>query len=130
MSDRLGFVIALYAVFLAGLAAWTGIRGREFSPALIVGLGFLELMLVLQALLDVVRIATVRGPDEAATHIGYLLTSVLILPFAVGPTVRRAALAPDGTVTQARSDAALTTFGCVVVIIVVVRMFATGSAGA
>jgi hypothetical protein len=135
MSDRLGFVIALYAVFLAGLAGWTGIRGREFSPVLIVGLGFLELMLLVQALVEVVGMARGRVPDEAATHIGYLITSIAILPFSVGPTLRRAVQSPDdpgmdGMLTQARSDAALTAFGCVVVVIVVVRMFATGSGSA
>jgi len=71
-------LVAGTALALA-VAGTTGhYRRSSFSPALAV----LQLGLVVQAVLDVIGLARGHHPGEPATHIAYLVASLLVLPLA------------------------------------------------
>ncbi|SDI87619.1 hypothetical protein SAMN05444157_0589 [Frankineae bacterium MT45] len=80
MSASLNLATILYAL---GLALWclgSAVRDRPRSPAFVAALIVLEIGLLLQAVLDVVALLRGQHGDEAATNVGYLVTSLLILP--------------------------------------------------
>ena len=67
--------------------------GVRCGPAVRTGVVVAEVLLIVQAALDVVGIARGHRPPEPATHLGYLAVSVLLLPLLVGrpgrPRARR-----------------------------------------
>jgi len=69
-----------------GVAAWcfgAAARDRWIGVTHLAGLVLLEVALLAQAVAAVVRIAGGERPEEFATFIGYLATSVLVVPLAV-----------------------------------------------
>jgi hypothetical protein len=68
------------ALLLALVAVVTAVRDRPMGVVLLVGLGLLELALLVQAGLAVARLDEV---GERATFVGYLLGTVVIPPAAV-----------------------------------------------
>jgi hypothetical protein len=77
--------IAIHVLSLA-LAAWAFVefaRQREPTRPLYFGLGAIELLVLIQVVVFVVRLAGGGGPSEGSeqvTLIGYLLTAVLLPP--------------------------------------------------
>ncbi|MFI7588697.1 hypothetical protein ACIB24_16625 [Spongisporangium articulatum] len=115
MRDSLGLTTLLYALGLGAALAGTAVRGRPRPPALVAGLGMLELAVVVQGVLDGVALVSGDHGPEVATNVGYLLTSVAVLPIcATG--VRW----DDG-----RWGNAALAVGCLLVAVVSVRLHVT-----
>jgi hypothetical protein len=74
-------VVLLVACLLIG--AWAGLaaaRNRRVSGAQLVTAAVVEVLLLVQAVLGVLLLARTDRDVEAVTFVGYLLTSVLLLP--------------------------------------------------
>jgi hypothetical protein len=126
MNDRLGAVTVLDAGILGIWALWSGVRARPLSSVQLAGLALLQVLLGLQATIDVAQLAGGRRPPEMLTHVGYLVVSVTVLPAAVASGFRRAARGADAAAALVRGDALMVVFGCAAAAVIVVRMFATG----
>ncbi|KGM10947.1 hypothetical protein N869_03840 [Cellulomonas bogoriensis 69B4 = DSM 16987] len=77
-------VVLVGAVCLA-LAAWAGWRAVRDEPVILKQLllgGVAEALLVVQLVVAGVLAATGRGPADVPTFWGYLVTTLLVLPFA------------------------------------------------
>jgi hypothetical protein len=77
-----GLLIAL----ALGAAAWAGyyaVRERAIDNPLFYGLATLEVLLLAQLVAGLVALGASDRDVETATFVGYLLTTVLILPVAV-----------------------------------------------
>jgi hypothetical protein len=83
VNDALAAMIGAAALALAGWVLVPVLRNRWIDCAHVVALGVLEGALVAQAVLAIVWTAQGNRPTELATFIGYLIASVLVLPFAV-----------------------------------------------
>jgi cell shape-determining protein MreD len=79
-------VLAVPAMIVALLvAAWCFVaaaRQRWIDMSHLVGLAVVELAMLAQAVVALVHLASGERPVELATFIGYLATSVLLLPLA------------------------------------------------
>jgi uncharacterized membrane protein (DUF2068 family) len=119
MIDALAFAVALLAagtaIAVGVAAARRGYRRAAFGPAV----GVLQSGLVVQAVLDVVGLARGHHPGEPATHLAYLVASLIVLPLAAYETRR-----DDGGWSAVVLAGAL-----VVVAVLVVRMEATWRSG-
>ena len=83
MTDLTTWVLIALAL---GAAAWAGyytVSGRAFDNALFYGLATLEVLLLTQLVAGLVALGGSDRDVETATFVGYLLTTVLILPIAV-----------------------------------------------
>lgn len=80
MSDSLATVVIVAAVLLAGWALVQALRNRPMTVPLLSGLGVLELLVLVQSGLAVVRLSGGERPVEFATFVGYLIGVVLIPP--------------------------------------------------
>ena len=79
MSPETLQVVVIYLALVAVLAgaAAAGVRcGVAVRAGVVVG----EILLVVQALLDVISYLRGHRPAETATHLGYLVVSVVLLP--------------------------------------------------
>ena len=120
MSASLGLTIVLYALALAAIGAGVALSGRPRPPAFALAVGTLEIALIGQALLDVLALADGRAAN-VATNLGYLLTSLAVLPICAG-SVR---------FDTGRWGTAALAVGCVLVVVVTLRLHQTaGSAHA
>ena len=123
MSPVLLTVTAVYLGLVAVLAvlASGGVRCR---PAVQTGVVVAECALVLQAAVDLVRLARGHRPSEPAVHLGYVLVSIGLLPLLLGGARGRPRdLGADG----ARQGFLVVALACAVAIVVVLRMHATWS---
>jgi hypothetical protein len=93
VSDQLLTVAAAYCGLVAALALLAAV-GIPCVPALRAGLVVAELLLVAQVLVDAVTLLRGHRPRDPATHLGYLATSVLLLPLLLGLPRRRPAAGP------------------------------------
>lgn len=82
MSNSLATVVILAAVLLTGWALVQALRNRPMTVPLLSGLGVLELLVLIQGGLAVVRMAGGQRPQEFATFVAYLIGIVLIPPAA------------------------------------------------
>lgn len=82
MSNPLATVVIIAAVLLAGWALVQALRNRPMTVPLLSGLGVLELLVLVQGVLAVVRLTGGERPEEFTTFIGYLIGVVLIPPAA------------------------------------------------
>jgi hypothetical protein len=106
--------LALVAV-LAGLAA-AGVRcGTAVRAGVVIG----EVLLIAQAAIDIVSYLRGHRPSEPATHLGYLVVSVVLLPLLAGR--------PLGEAEPSRTDFLVVALACGVTIVVVLRLHATWS---
>lgn len=83
MTDLTTWVLIGLAL---GAAVWAGYytaRDRAFDNPLFYGLATLEVLLLGQLVAGLIALGASDRDVEAATFVGYLLTSVLILPIAV-----------------------------------------------
>jgi hypothetical protein len=120
VSESLVRTIVLYSLLLGGWAGLSALTGRGPSPIQVAGLAILELALVGQALGDALGLLGGHSPADGATHAGYLLASVSILPLAGAGAVDRE---PE------RWDGFIVAIACVVTAVVVLRLFATWPSG-
>lgn len=84
--DQISLVAIGYAglvLLVAGYSAW---RWRERPPWLDSMAWMLEVLLAIRALAGLGALASGDRPESAATHIGYLLASVCVVPLALGST--------------------------------------------
>lgn len=115
MIDALAFTItvgcvgggvAVLVLALAGRYRW-----RRIAPTLLA----VQVLLVVQAVLDAVGLVGGHRPGEPATHLAYVVTSLVVLPAAVGWAGRG----------DDRWTAAVVGMALVVLAVVVVRMMTT-----
>jgi hypothetical protein len=76
-------VLIVLALACAGWAVLYAVRERAFDNAMFYGLAMLEGLLVVQLVAGIVAALASDRDVESATFLGYLLTSVLILPLSV-----------------------------------------------
>ena len=81
MSTPLSVAITVVAVLLAAVGALSTVLRRRIGTAHLATAGALELLLVVQAVLAVVRLAGGHRPVELSTFLAYL-GSVVLLPVA------------------------------------------------
>lgn len=123
MTPPLTVFLTLYASLLACWALVTATLARRPGPGLLGGLVLLELTLVVQAALVTVEMLGDGGPRpaEPATHSAYLAASVLLLPLLLGLTRSPGAV-------RSRWDAAVAALACISLVVVELRLVATGAA--
>jgi hypothetical protein len=83
MIGVLTAVLIAGSLLLAALCVIVAVRNRPMGMVLFVGLGLLELALLVQAAVGIGEVAGGQGPPETATFIGYLVAMVVIPPAAV-----------------------------------------------
>lgn len=118
MSPATLQVVVIYLAVVAVLAgaAAAGVRcGVAVGAGVVVG----EILLVVQALLDVISYLRGHRPAETATHLGYLVVSVVLLPLLAGRAL--------GEAEVSRSDYVVVALACAVTVVVVLRLHATWS---
>jgi hypothetical protein len=111
-------VVAAYLLLVAVLAAGAAL-GARVATAVWTGVVVGEVLLVGQALVDAGTLLGGHRPRELATHLGYLLASVLMLPLLVAG--RRGARATP----VSRTDHAVVALAAAVTVVVSVRLHAT-----
>ena len=81
--DQISWVVVGYAVLVALVAAYAAYRWRARPPWLESMAWMLEVLLVIRALAGLAVLLSGTTPDDYATHVGYLVASVCIVPLAV-----------------------------------------------
>lgn len=122
MTVQLLVVVAGYLAVVTVLAAAAAI-GLPCVPAVRTGLLVAQVLLVVQAAVDAVTLLRGHRPADLPTHVGYLLTSVALLPLLI---------ARPGRTPQAampRSQHAVAALACAVTGVVVVRLHLTWAGG-
>jgi heme A synthase len=84
--DQISFVVVGYAGLVLLVAAYSAWRWRERPPWLDSMGWMLEVLLGIRAIAGLGALASGDRPDSMATHVGYLLASVCIVPLALGST--------------------------------------------
>lgn len=118
MSSATLQVVVLYLALVAVLAgaAAAGVRcGAAVRAGVVIG----EVLLIAQAVIDVTSYLRGHRSGEPATHLGYLVVSVVLLPLLAGRALG------DGEVS--RSDYVVVALACAVMVVVVLRLHATWS---
>lgn len=125
MTAPLAVFTTLYAAMLGLWALIAAALRRPLPPAVLAGVALLELTLLVQAAADVVSLAAGHDPGSLATHLGYLLASVLLLPLLVLLTRPPSA---SGARTQPAEhvwSSAVLAVACCATAVVVVRLWTT-----
>lgn len=115
MSSSFSLAVVLYALGLAAVCAVIAVRGAARGPLLLPALAMVEIVVIIQAALDLTRLARGAHPAELATHVGYLIASIVIVPVAAGAI--RLDEGPWGSAALA--------IGCLVVAVVSIRLHQT-----
>jgi len=112
MDDGLAYTVIGTAMVVAAFSGLMALLGRPPRLPHLVGLGLVELVLVVYAVLAMGKMFTGERPDAMATFVGYLLTAVLIPPLG----------ALIGWAERTRWGSMIISFACLVVPIMVVRL--------
>jgi hypothetical protein len=80
VSNALANTIIVASLLLAAWALVTTLRDRPPTVPHLVGLGILELALIVQEAIAIQRLVDGERPRELAVFIGYLIASLIILP--------------------------------------------------
>lgn len=80
---QISVVVIGYAGFVALVSLFSIVRWRARPPWLVSLVWMLEFLLVVRALAGLAALGSGR-PDEFATYLGYLVSSVCVLPIAIG----------------------------------------------
>lgn len=120
MKETLALTTILYAT---GLTVWLVVQA--FRPAsnpriAVAALGFLELVLVLLAVLDLASVVQGRRPPDLPVHLAYLGASVAVLPMVL-------AISASGR-KEGRGTGIVPAVGCAAVAVIVFRLQVTGGA--
>jgi uncharacterized membrane protein len=108
--EPLAFTTTIACIIVATILLVRG-HWRKLAPTLAI----IQLAVVVQAVADAISVARGHRPGEEATHIAYLLTSLVILPAAVGLAGRE----------DRRRTANALGIGLLVLAVVVIRMQTT-----
>ena len=81
--DQISWVVVGYGVLLTLVAAYSAFRWRARPPWLDSMGWMLEVLLVIRALAGLGALLGHDRPDEYGTHVGYLVSSVCVLPIAL-----------------------------------------------
>jgi len=81
--DQISYVVVGYAGLVLLVAAYSAHRWRERPPWLDSMAWMLEFLLGVRALAGLGAIAGGDRPDSLATHVGYLIVSVCVIPIAL-----------------------------------------------
>ena len=81
--DQISWVVVGYAVLVALVAAYSAYRWRERPPWLASMVWMLEALAALRGVAGLGMLLSGTRPDSYATHLGYLVTSVVVLPLAL-----------------------------------------------
>ncbi len=82
--DQISYVVVGYAVLVLLVAGYAAYRWRARPPWLASMCWMLEALAGLRALAGLGAIAGGDRPDSVATHVGYLVVSVCVVPLALG----------------------------------------------
>jgi hypothetical protein len=72
-----------YGVLVSLVALWAGLKWRARPPWLGQLVWMLEVLMLLRAGLGAAALAGGDRPESMTTHVGYLITSVCVLPLAM-----------------------------------------------
>ena len=125
MIGPLAFFTVLYASWLCLWALVRAVLRRPSGTALIGGLVLLELILWVQAGADVLSLLAGHSPADPATHVGYLVASVLLLPVLVTVTRTADGAEPDLARSRQAWTSVVLTVACLAVAVVMTRMWST-----
>ncbi|HTK61547.1 MAG TPA: hypothetical protein VL595_04190 [Pseudonocardia sp.] len=117
----IGTFVVLYAGALAVGASVCAARRSRPGPGCLGGAALLELTLLVNAALGGWAMRSGAPLAEPAVHLGYLVTSVAVLPLLLAVTGFRAGPSGSGV------DAAVLAVGCVAVVVVELRLAVTGT---
>ena len=81
--DQISWVVIGYAALVAVAAAYAAFRWRERPPWLASMAWMLEVLLVIRALAGLGVLAAGNQPEDSATHVGYLVASICVVPLAL-----------------------------------------------
>jgi hypothetical protein len=81
--DQISYVVVGYAGLVLAVTAYSAFRWRERPPWLDSMVWMLEALLAIRALAGLGALAGGDRPDSAATHVGYVVASVCVLPIAM-----------------------------------------------
>jgi len=84
--DQMTYVVLGYAALVLLVAAYSAARWRERPPWLDSMAWMLEALVALRALAGLGAMAGGDRPEALATHVGYLIASVCVIPIALGST--------------------------------------------
>lgn len=112
MSNGLAYVVTGAALVVAAWAFLDVLRDRLAGRALLGGLALVEGLLVAQVVVAAVKLAQGDRPDGMATFIGYLVASLLVLPFGTLWALGE----------RSRSGTAVLGVSCLVVPVLVARL--------
>lgn len=113
MFTLLALSIALLLALLAVWGAAAALLGHAPGPRYLIAVALVELELVVQALIAVIRLAANHSDPPLAPFLGYLLVSVVLLPFVARP-------GSEGGRT--RWDSAIIAAVCIAVGVAVLRL--------
>ncbi|WP_157343415.1 MULTISPECIES: hypothetical protein [Nocardioides] len=82
LSTQVTWIVVGYAALVAVLAVVTAVRHHERPSWLDQMVWMLELLLVVRALIGLGAFSG-DGPDSMSTYVGYLVSSVCVLPIAM-----------------------------------------------
>ena len=119
MTPTILQIVVAYLTLVGGLAV-LGALGVRCGSAVKTGLVVGGVLLLIQAGLDLAGWARGHRPSDPATHLGYLVVSVVLLPLIAG----RALVAADGAAPE-RSDYLVVALACAVAVVVALRLHAT-----
>jgi hypothetical protein len=112
VTAALRLTVIAYALGITVVCVLSAARGRVRSPLVNAALAMLQVGLIVQALLDIVDIARGHHGRGIGVHLGYLVTSVVLIPLAAG------GLRPD----RGRWGSVSLAAGCLVLAVVCVRL--------
>jgi hypothetical protein len=81
--DQISYVVVGYAGLVLLVAAYAAWRWRARPPWLASMCWMLEVLAGIRALAGLAALGGGDRPDSVATHVGYLLVSVLVIPLAL-----------------------------------------------
>jgi threonine/homoserine efflux transporter RhtA len=81
--DEISWVVVAYAALVTLVAAYSAYRWRERPPWLGSMAWMLEVLLAVRALAGLGALAAGDRPGDYATHLGYLVSSVCVMPLAL-----------------------------------------------
>ncbi|MDT4941556.1 MAG: hypothetical protein QOJ34_1645 [Pseudonocardiales bacterium] len=82
--DQISWVVVGYAVLVALVAAFAGVRWRARPPWLDSLAWMLEFLAAVRAVAGLGALLAGHRPDEVGAYVGYLVVSVCVVPLALG----------------------------------------------